>query len=51
MKSRKLGVPEWVHEEWKNLDRRETLYLSLVEALKAHGTQASAEIRKQVKAG
>ena len=49
-RTNKCGVPEWVHEEWKQLDRREMLHLSLVEAIKAHGTSSDAATRRLVKA-
>ena len=44
-------MPDWLHEEWANLDKREVLRLSLTEALKEHGTKADAETRRAVKAG
>ena len=44
------GVPDWVHDEWKHLDRQEMLHLSLVEAIKAYGTGTDAATRKLVKA-
>ena len=50
VKSGKVGVPDWVHQEWLDLDKREILRLSLVEALKTCGTNTDAATRKLVKA-
>ena len=43
-------MPDWVHQDWKDYDKREVLRLSLIEALKACGTSTDAETRKRVKA-
>ena len=51
LRSGKCGVPDWVHDEWRQLDRREILHLSLVEAIKAHGKASDAATRRLVKAG
>ena len=49
-RSLKCAVPDWLHDEWKDMEKRELLHLSLVEALKTYGNQVDAETRKKVKA-
>ena len=49
-RTNRCGVPDWLHNEWAQYDKRELLHLSLVEALKAHGTSTDAATRKLVKA-
>ena len=50
VKTGNCSVPDWVHKEWCDLDKREVLRLSLVEALKTCGYSTDAATRKLVKA-
>ena len=49
-KSRRANVEPWIQDEYKDLDKRDALRLSLVEALKECGISSDAETRKRVKA-
>ena len=48
-KTRRCNVPAWIAEQWKDLDKRESLRLCLLETIKEVGTHSDAATRKRIK--